>query len=88
MGKEKEKEETPENGGDLDDLDEAFDQALAGLSDANEKVSEMLETMDNPESISSGAEVDEDGNIHEGEEEPEVVAEAESETAAPEPSES
>ena len=84
----KEKEETPETEGDLDDLDEAFDQALAGLSDANAKVTEMLETMDNPEAISTGAEVDEDGNIHDGEEEPEIMAEAESEVAETEPSES
>lgn len=78
----KKKEEKPETGGDLDGLDEAFDEALAGLSDANDKVTEVLETMDEPEAISTGTEVDEDGNIHEGEDE------AEAQVAEPEPSES
>ncbi len=82
-----ENEETPENGGGLDDLDNAFDEALALLSDANAKVTEVLETMDNPEAISQGAEVDEDGNIHEGDEDVEAAADVETETAEAESSE-
>lgn len=85
-----EKDQTPEVEGELDDLDEAFDQALAVLSDANAKVTEVLETMDNPDAISVGAEVDEDGNIHDGEEEEstEAVADGEVVETEPEPSES
>lgn len=82
------KEEALDNGGDLGDLDEAFDEALEVLSDANAKVTEVLETMDDPEAISTGTEVDEDGNIHESEEASEAVDEAETEQAEPEPSES
>ncbi len=83
-----EKEVNPESGGDLDGLDEAFDEALALLSDANAKVTEVLETMDNPEAISIGAEVDEDGNIHDGSEEAEEEVGAETEVAEAEPTES
>ena len=83
----KEHEEKPEAGGDLDDLDSAFDEALAILSDANAKVTEVLETMDNPEAISKGAEIDEDGNIHEGDDDVEAAADVEIETAEAEPSE-
>lgn len=82
-----ENKETPETGGDLDDLDSAFDEALSILSDANAKVTEVLETMDNPEAISIGAEVDDDGNIHEGDDDVEAAANAETETAETEPSE-
>ncbi len=68
----------PKDGGeDLNDLDSAFDEALAILSDANAKVTEVLETMDNPDAISVGTEVDEDGNIHEGDEMPDAEAEPE-----------
>jgi hypothetical protein len=41
--------ETPESAEDLDELDAAFDNALEGLSAANDKVSNVLETMDDPD---------------------------------------
>lgn len=72
-----EKESVQETPDAIDDLDEAFDAALAGLSDANAKVTEVLETMDNPEAVSTGVEVDEDGNIVDGEETGDAAAEAE-----------
>ena len=82
----KKKEETPKTRDGLDGLDEAFDEALAGLSDANERVTEMLETMNDPETISDVAEVDEDGDLHDGEEVSEPSAEAEaSDAESPEP---
>jgi hypothetical protein len=76
-------QESPEA---IDDLDEAFDAALAGLSDANAKVTEVLETMDNPEAVSTGVEVDEDGNIVDAEAAGDEAAE--SETSQSEPSDS
>lgn len=72
-----EKETVQESAEGIDDLDEAFDAALAGLSDANAKVTEVLETMDNPEAVSTGVEVDEDGNIVDSEDTGDEAAETE-----------
>lgn len=80
-------EETPETGGELDDLDSAFDEALSILSDANAKVTEVLETMDNPDAISIGTEVDEDGNIIEVDDDVEAAADVEAEPAEADSSE-